>query len=44
MIGHFIQDLVACFFQKIQRLVLHIFNGKSEWGEADNRLHPFALA
>ena len=44
MIGHFIQDLVACFFEKNQRLVLHIFTGKYEWGEAGNRLHPSPLS
>ena len=44
MIGHFIQDLVACFFRKNQRLVQHIFTGKFEWGEAGNRLHPSPLA
>ena len=33
MIGHFIQDLVACFFGKNQRLVLRIFTGKYERGE-----------
>lgn len=44
MIGHFIQDLVAYFFEKNQRLVLHIFTGKYEWGEAGNRLHPSPLS
>ena len=42
MIGHFIQDIVACFFRKKQSLVLRIFTGKYEWGETGNRHHPFS--
>lgn len=41
MIGHLIQDIVARFFRKIQRLVLRIFNGKYEWGKAGYWRHPF---
>ena len=41
MIGHFIQDLVACVFRKNQRLVLRIFTGKAGWGETETGITPF---
>jgi hypothetical protein len=40
MISHLIQDLVACFSRKNQRLVLRIFTGNFEWGETDQLASP----
>jgi hypothetical protein len=44
IISHLIQHVVAPVSRQNQRLVLRIFTGKSERGETDNWLHPFALA